>query len=231
MPVPFPWENLKADTLRGVCRDLGAHTKRKKEEMLEFIKGVEDNGLEATLKTIEAEEQNAPASATPKKGANKRSRSAHEENGNGAETTSGRPKRGRAAAKEKEPTTPTSRTTRGKAAQKMDAVVISAGRRSGRGGKKGKDAEAENGEAAPAAGASSPERGDADAAGEAEAEAEAEGEAEAEAEAEHEVAQDVAVTGNGAAAAPGNDVVTTTTVVEETVQITAVVEPAPEVAV
>ncbi|TFY79078.1 hypothetical protein EWM64_g4928 [Hericium alpestre] len=67
MSREFPWTSLKADTLRAICRDLGAGGKRKKEEMLEFIQGVERNGLEETLKSVEAEEKETPAKAGAKR--------------------------------------------------------------------------------------------------------------------------------------------------------------------
>lgn len=41
----IPWDKLKADTLRAICRDLGANPgKRKREGMLEFLRAVETTG-------------------------------------------------------------------------------------------------------------------------------------------------------------------------------------------
>ena len=41
----IPWDKLKADTLRAICRDFGANPgKRKREGMLEFLRAVETTG-------------------------------------------------------------------------------------------------------------------------------------------------------------------------------------------
>ena len=41
----IPWDKLKADTLRAICRDLGANPgKRKREGMLEFLRAVDTTG-------------------------------------------------------------------------------------------------------------------------------------------------------------------------------------------
>ncbi|KAF8064399.1 hypothetical protein FPV67DRAFT_1782666 [Lyophyllum atratum] len=47
----FPWDVLKAETLRTVCKDLGASaaTRRKREGMVSFLQDVEARGLTAVL--------------------------------------------------------------------------------------------------------------------------------------------------------------------------------------
>jgi hypothetical protein len=46
----IPWDKLKADTLRAICRDLGANPgKRKREGMLEFLRAVETTGRASRL--------------------------------------------------------------------------------------------------------------------------------------------------------------------------------------
>lgn len=43
----IPWDQLKADTLRLVCRDLGATPgKRKRDDMIGFLNKVEKRGRE-----------------------------------------------------------------------------------------------------------------------------------------------------------------------------------------
>jgi hypothetical protein len=41
--APFPWELLKAESLRTVCRDLGGLPGRR-DEMITFLKNVEEQG-------------------------------------------------------------------------------------------------------------------------------------------------------------------------------------------
>jgi hypothetical protein len=46
----IPWDKLKADTLRAICRDFGANPgKRKREGMLEFLRAVETTGRASRL--------------------------------------------------------------------------------------------------------------------------------------------------------------------------------------
>jgi hypothetical protein len=46
----IPWDKLKADTLRAICRDFGANPgKRKREGMLEFLRAVESTGRASYL--------------------------------------------------------------------------------------------------------------------------------------------------------------------------------------
>lgn len=42
----FTWQSLKAETLRAVCRDLGAGPaiKRKRDDMISFLKDVDNLG-------------------------------------------------------------------------------------------------------------------------------------------------------------------------------------------
>ncbi|KAJ6543931.1 hypothetical protein B0H19DRAFT_1169004 [Mycena capillaripes] len=51
----FPWENLKAETLRSVCKDLGADstTKRNRDAMVAFLKDVETRGLASVFSSHE----------------------------------------------------------------------------------------------------------------------------------------------------------------------------------
>jgi len=44
---PFPWDSLKAETLRSICKDIGVNlgTKRKREQMVTLLKEVEIRGL------------------------------------------------------------------------------------------------------------------------------------------------------------------------------------------
>lgn len=46
--APFPWDSLKAESLRFVCRDLGRLPGRR-DEMITFLKAVEEQGLENAL--------------------------------------------------------------------------------------------------------------------------------------------------------------------------------------
>ena len=49
-PSKIPWDKLKADTLRAICRDFGANPgKRKREGMLEFLRAVETTGRASRL--------------------------------------------------------------------------------------------------------------------------------------------------------------------------------------
>ncbi|KIM72833.1 hypothetical protein PILCRDRAFT_736748 [Piloderma croceum F 1598] len=47
--LSFPWDKLKAETLRTMCKDLGAGPaiKRTKEDMVQFLKNIENRGLTA----------------------------------------------------------------------------------------------------------------------------------------------------------------------------------------
>jgi hypothetical protein len=42
----FPWDTLKAETLRSMCKDLGAGpvVKRNKENMVSFLEDIEKRG-------------------------------------------------------------------------------------------------------------------------------------------------------------------------------------------
>ena len=49
----IPWDKLKADTLRAICRDFGANPgKRKREGMLEFLRAVETTGRASRLRAL-----------------------------------------------------------------------------------------------------------------------------------------------------------------------------------
>ncbi|KAN0118828.1 hypothetical protein V8E52_004600 [Russula decolorans] len=65
----IPWDKLKADTLRAICRDLGANPgKRKREGMLEFLRAVETTGLDEALKlNIEDKDESSPRRPSTKR--------------------------------------------------------------------------------------------------------------------------------------------------------------------
>ncbi|KAH9974940.1 hypothetical protein BGW80DRAFT_1299117 [Lactifluus volemus] len=120
----IPWDKLKADTLRAICRDFGANPgKRKREGMLEFLRAVESTGLDEALKlNIEDKDD-----SSPRRPSAKRARPAEEQQAPAAaagptESTApegaGRPKRKAAPA----PATETPVKSRGKKA-KTDATT------------------------------------------------------------------------------------------------------------
>ncbi|KAI0290247.1 hypothetical protein BC826DRAFT_1028005 [Russula brevipes] len=123
-PSKIPWDKLKADTLRAICRDFGANPgKRKREGMLEFLRAVETTGLDEALKlNIEDKEE-----SSPRRPAAKRARQADEQPAGAAPGTepaaegAGRPKRKAAPV----PATETPVKSRGKKA-KTDAVAPAA---------------------------------------------------------------------------------------------------------
>jgi len=91
----IPWDKLKADTLRAICRDFGANPgKRKREGMLEFLRAVETTDLDEALKlNIEDKED-----SSPRRPSTKRVRPAEEQAPPAVQTesspeASGRPKR------------------------------------------------------------------------------------------------------------------------------------------
>jgi len=120
----IPWDKLKADTLRAICRDFGANPgKRKREGMLEFLRAVETTGLEEALKlNIEDKDE-----SSPRRPSIKRARPAEEQPAGGAASAepaiegAGRPKRKAAPA----PATETPVKSRGKKA-KTDAPAPAA---------------------------------------------------------------------------------------------------------
>ncbi|KAH9984913.1 hypothetical protein BJV77DRAFT_965820 [Russula vinacea] len=65
----IPWDKLKADTLRAICRDFGANPgKRKREGMLEFLRAVETTNLDEALKlNIEDKEESSPRRPSTKR--------------------------------------------------------------------------------------------------------------------------------------------------------------------
>jgi len=117
----IPWDKLKADTLRAICRDFGANPgKRKREGMLEFLRAVETTGLDEALKlNIEDKEE-----SSPRRPSGKRARPAEEQpaggaaSGDPASEGAGRPKRKAAPA----PATEAPVKSRGKKA-KTDAAA------------------------------------------------------------------------------------------------------------
>ncbi|KAI0694050.1 hypothetical protein BC835DRAFT_1415557 [Cytidiella melzeri] len=62
----FPWDQVKVETLRTVCRDLGvAGYVRRRDDMSAVINAIESEGLEDVLKKLEAEkEKNRDGSTT-----------------------------------------------------------------------------------------------------------------------------------------------------------------------
>jgi hypothetical protein len=65
----IPWDKLKADTLRAICRDFGANPgKRKREGMLEFLRAVETASLDEALKlNIEDKDDTSPRRPSTKR--------------------------------------------------------------------------------------------------------------------------------------------------------------------
>jgi len=59
----FPWDSLKAETLRSICKDLGTSLgpKRKREDMITLIKEFETRGLSSASKDSEATGEVVPA--------------------------------------------------------------------------------------------------------------------------------------------------------------------------
>ncbi|THH13159.1 hypothetical protein EW146_g7030 [Bondarzewia mesenterica] len=197
MQSKIPWDMLKADTLRLVCRDLGATPgKRKRDDMIDFLKKVETHGLETAIAEMESEQQGKEKEKpTEKEKPATRTRAAAEEPlqtrsgkrtrpSGDAELTQGRPKRGKATT-----ATPAELPPKRGGRQTIESVTVPASKRSGRGAKK-MEAKAEerkeggSGNKAPEkvnggnveASTSSPERQDLDALGEEDADAEAEDE-------------------------------------------------------
>jgi hypothetical protein len=41
VPISFPWDALKAETLHAICKDLGIGTKGKRDETISFLKDAE----------------------------------------------------------------------------------------------------------------------------------------------------------------------------------------------
>ncbi|KAI0065177.1 hypothetical protein BV25DRAFT_1913803 [Artomyces pyxidatus] len=150
----IPWETFKADTLRMVCRDLGANLgKRKREDVVEFVKKVESSGLEEAMAQLAAEDKEKKEEESPRRSSAKRTRPSNEAE---VPVSEGRPKRGKAAAATAPPT-----KRGGRKAKTMESVTLTASRRSGRGAKKNGE-EKEESESAKKAPTSSPERQDAE---------------------------------------------------------------------
>jgi len=51
-----PWESLKAETLRAIHKDLGLPYQGKRDEMVERLREIEANGLDASSKEEEGED-------------------------------------------------------------------------------------------------------------------------------------------------------------------------------
>ncbi|KAH9170251.1 hypothetical protein EDB89DRAFT_1979663 [Lactarius sanguifluus] len=119
----IPWDKLKADTLRAICRDFGANPgKRKREGMLEFLRAVETTDLDEALKlNIEDKDD-----SSPRRPSTKRARPAEEQAppavpAESSPEAGGRPKRKAAPA----PATEAPVKSRGKKA-KTDAAPSTA---------------------------------------------------------------------------------------------------------
>jgi len=121
----IPWDKLKADTLRAICRDFGANPgKRKREGMLEFLRAVETTDLDEALKlNIEDKEE-----SSPRRPSGKRARPAEEQPAGAAPPAesapegAGRPKRKAAPA----PATDAPVKSRGKKAKTDTAAPAAA---------------------------------------------------------------------------------------------------------
>ncbi|KAF8258503.1 hypothetical protein EI94DRAFT_1754515 [Lactarius quietus] len=95
-PPKIPWDKLKADTLRAICRDFGSNPgKRKREGMLEFLRAVETTGLDEAQK-LHIEDKD---DTSPRRPSTKRARPADDQAPSAAQAESspeaagGRPKR------------------------------------------------------------------------------------------------------------------------------------------
>jgi len=121
----IPWDKLKADTLRAICRDFGANPgKRKREGMLEFLRAVETTGLDEALKlNIEDKEE-----TSPRRPSTKRARPAEEQPA-GAQPAESAPESGASRPKRKAAPAPATETpvrSRGKKV-KTDTAAPAAG--------------------------------------------------------------------------------------------------------
>ncbi|GBE85621.1 hypothetical protein BKA93DRAFT_755003 [Sparassis latifolia] len=54
MSSQMPWDVLRAETVRSICRDIGLHATGRREEMITYLKEVERDGLD-TVKNKLAE--------------------------------------------------------------------------------------------------------------------------------------------------------------------------------
>ncbi|KAG5634965.1 hypothetical protein H0H81_000201 [Sphagnurus paluster] len=72
---PFPWDSLKADTLRGLCRDLQQSKLTTRSAMIDFLTKVEEHGVEEALILQVAPSTSKIGESTPTRSpATKRSR-------------------------------------------------------------------------------------------------------------------------------------------------------------
>ncbi|KAK0187240.1 hypothetical protein F5146DRAFT_1142201 [Armillaria mellea] len=63
----FPWDSLKAETLRAICRDIGIGYVRKRETMLSHLQLIHEIGLDKSLPKIRDAPVTEPASARTRK--------------------------------------------------------------------------------------------------------------------------------------------------------------------
>ncbi|TFK38486.1 hypothetical protein BDQ12DRAFT_683738 [Crucibulum laeve] len=76
MPSKIPWESLKAETLRAICRDLANKALNlKRDQMIHFLENVAEQGLEVSLGNLE--ETQPPKRAPRPAAASATSESAH----------------------------------------------------------------------------------------------------------------------------------------------------------
>ncbi|OCH85382.1 hypothetical protein OBBRIDRAFT_798226 [Obba rivulosa] len=60
MGSQMPWESLKAETMRAIHRDLGLPYQGRRDEMIERLREIEVNGLEAASEKEESEPESLP---------------------------------------------------------------------------------------------------------------------------------------------------------------------------
>ncbi|KAK0462199.1 hypothetical protein IW261DRAFT_1576446 [Armillaria novae-zelandiae] len=63
----FPWDSLKAETLRAICRDIGVGYVRKRETVLSHLQLIHEIGLDKALQKIKDSPVTEPASARTRK--------------------------------------------------------------------------------------------------------------------------------------------------------------------
>ncbi|KAF9004507.1 hypothetical protein BDZ89DRAFT_611683 [Hymenopellis radicata] len=92
MPVSeFPWDMLKAETLRTISREIGIGYVTTREAMLANFHLVEEQGIEASIEEIKAKQQSARSTASPKRkndSANETSRAKRPRRSDAAESVS-----------------------------------------------------------------------------------------------------------------------------------------------
>ncbi|KAK0200330.1 hypothetical protein DFS33DRAFT_144265 [Desarmillaria ectypa] len=63
----FPWDSLKAETLRAICRDIGIGYVGKRETILSHLQLIHELGLDKALSKIKDSQVTEPTTARPRK--------------------------------------------------------------------------------------------------------------------------------------------------------------------